>query len=155
MQQQPTFECSVLTKGVAVCRTTSAQCKPGESCRYSRCDWPTAPRNVSYGWRKENVTTDLLWIPDFSHLCYRQLTSHTQLLFALASSVAPIKQGHLDAYSNAASFRPYLTLLFNFKRHVSQIWNLHEKWSLPLNTKKLKFAWQIHHTFVFVSPGDT
>lgn len=54
-----------------------------------------------------------------SHLCYRQLTSHTHthklLLCALASSVASIKQGPLDVRS--ASAQHFLLILFNFQRH--------------------------------------
>lgn len=43
--------------------------------------------------------------------------SNTVLLYDLALSIASIKQGPLDVYSNADSVQHYLLILFNFQTH--------------------------------------
>lgn len=86
--------------------------KQGKSCWYPLWMANHPQEHLSHWWLKETMSTELP-----SNPCYHQLTSHTVLLCALASSVAWLKQGPLDAYSNAASVQHYVLILINFQRH--------------------------------------
>lgn len=128
--------------------------KQGKSCWYPVWMANHPQEHLSHWWLKETMSTELPSNPwnyqgHTGHLCYHQLTSHTSA--TVASSVAWLKQGPLNAYSNAASVQHYVLLLINFQRHHKSDTSRDHKALLKLKVKGLmNSAFLIH---MFLSPS--